>query len=158
NLPENVRLTRSFAPGVPAVEADAAQLAQLITSLVVNAVEALGSGGGSVRVATGVEEEDPGGRAAGDWVLHPGAAASHVYLEVSDAGCGLPREWLPRIFAPSFTPKGRGRGRGLCAVVGAARAHGGGIRAASAPGAGTPIRILSPPPEPPADEPQRPTV
>jgi signal transduction histidine kinase/CheY-like chemotaxis protein len=176
-LPGNVVLVRSFALDLPAVQADAAQLTQLITSLVVNAAEALGAEGGRVRVSVGVEDEehginDRGQRANNDgvltadpscpssFVLRPSGAGDHVYLEVSDDGCGLGADVLSRMFDPFFSTKGKGRGLGLCSVLGAVRAHGGGIRAVSAPGVGTAIRVLLPAargaaaPEPCADAPR----
>jgi PAS domain S-box-containing protein len=161
-LPKNVALVKSFAPDLPAVEADAAQLAQLITNLVVNAAEALGARGGRVCLAAGVEEKEESGRMKEEctvhpssFILHPSVAAPHVYLEVSDDGCGLTADVLARIFDPFFTTKGKGRGLGLCSVLGTVRAHRGGIRATSAPGAGTTIRILLPAaPGPAAPEPR----
>jgi signal transduction histidine kinase/CheY-like chemotaxis protein len=160
-LPSNVMLVRSLAPDLPAVQADPAQLTQLITSLVVNAAEALGPQGGRVRVSVGVEDEGQGikdgeqgandgrGLAAdayfpSSFVLRPSSGGDHVYLEVSDHGCGLGADVLSRMFDPFFTTKGRGRGLGLCSVLGAVRAHGGGIRIVSAPGVGTAIRVLLP--------------
>ncbi len=149
DLPGNVNLTRAFAPGLPPVEADPAHLAQLVTNLVLNAAEALGPRGGRVLVATGAEEEN-GKRNEGAvahpscFILPPAQATGHVYLEVSDDGCGMSADVLGRIFDPFFTTKGKGRGLGLCSVLGTVRAHGGGLRAGSTPGGGTTIRVLLP--------------
>jgi signal transduction histidine kinase/CheY-like chemotaxis protein len=157
NLPKNVALVRAFAPELPPVLADPALLAQLITSLVVNAVESLGAEGGSIFLTTGVEETNDTARRTRDekvrtasticppsFVLRPSQADRHVYFEVSDDGCGMTAEVLARSFDPFFSTKGRGRGLGLCWVLGGVRAHGGGLCATSAPGAGTTVRVLLP--------------
>jgi nitrogen-specific signal transduction histidine kinase/CheY-like chemotaxis protein len=144
DLPDTVTVTRAFAPGLPPAEVDPAQLAQLVTSLVVNAAEALGKNGGRVSLRAGVEEKEEGESVKEEWVLHPSRAVDHVYLEVSDDGCGMSADVLPRIFDPFFTTKGKRRGLGLCSVLGIVRAHGGGLRAGSMPGAGTTVRVLLP--------------
>ena len=69
-----------------------------------------------------------------------------MIAEVTDDGCGIPPEDLPRIFDPFFTtrPVGAGTGLGLSICHSIAADHGGRIEAESAPGRGTRIRITLP--------------
>ncbi len=75
--------------------------------------------------------------------LAPGA---YVCLEISDNGCGIEPEVLPRIFEPFFTTKnGPGhRGLGLPWVYGIVTNHGGGVAVSSQPGIGTSVRVYLP--------------
>jgi two-component system, cell cycle sensor histidine kinase and response regulator CckA len=75
--------------------------------------------------------------------LAPGA---YVCAEISDNGCGIEPEVLPRVFEPFFTTK-RGashRGLGLAWVYGIVTNHAGGVAISSLPGAGTSVRVYLP--------------
>lgn len=74
------------------------------------------------------------------------AAGCHVCVEITDTGCGIPVDQLPRIFEPFFTTKrAQGhRGLGLAWVYGVVSGHGGGIVIASEPGRGTSVRLYLP--------------
>jgi two-component system cell cycle sensor histidine kinase/response regulator CckA len=69
---------------------------------------------------------------------------SHVVLEVADDGCGMNEATKDSLFDPFFTTKFTGRGLGMSAVMGIVRAHRGGFKITSAPGAGTCIQVLLP--------------
>jgi CheY-like chemotaxis protein len=72
-------------------------------------------------------------------------AGAYVCVEISDNGCGIEPEVLPRIFEPFFTTKGgTHRGLGLAWAYGIATNHGGGVAVSSQPGAGTSVRIYLP--------------
>ena len=71
---------------------------------------------------------------------------SHVVVELSDTGVGIPPEHLARIYNPFFTtkPEGRGTGLGLSVTYGIVQEHGGVLGCESAPGQGTRFRLLLP--------------
>jgi signal transduction histidine kinase len=65
---------------------------------------------------------------------------------VADTGHGIPKEDLPKIFAPFFTTKeiGQGTGLGLTVVHGIIQEHGGSIEVESEPGQGTTFTVTLP--------------
>ncbi|MGC8908684.1 MAG: PAS domain S-box protein [Desulfomonilaceae bacterium] len=146
-----------------AVSGDAAQLEQVIMSLVTNAAEAVGDGPGEIRLTTGEMECDEAYLATTRRELHP-APGRYVFIEVSDTGHGMNAGALERIFDPFYTTKFMGRGLGMAAVLGIVRGHKGGIRIDSEPGKGTAVRVLLPagpelkeagaPPEAPHEKPE----
>ena len=127
----------------PLIEADPAQLQQLVMNLVLNAADAYGSETGTVIVRARYEAvaEDYLRRHFASYELTPG---HYACLEVADTGMGMDDETQRRIFDPFFTTKFLGRGLGLSAVLGIVRAHHGGLRLTSAPGAGTTFTVLLP--------------
>ena len=126
-----------------AVEADVAQMQQVVMNLVINAAEAIGERSGFVLVRTSkvTMDEKAAQRFPGVTELAPG---SYVSLEVADNGCGMDQQTRNRIFDPFFTTKVKGRGLGLSALLGIVRGHGGGIEVNSKVGEGTVFRILLP--------------
>lgn len=138
-----VRLRCDLASGL-SVRADASQLRQIVQELVNNAGDALvGKPEGSIVLRTKgtslTAAELATALAAPD--AQPGC---YALLEVSDNGCGMTAEVLPRIFDPFFTTKFLGRGLGLAAALGIVRAHGGGVAVSSEPGQGSTFRIFLP--------------
>lgn len=78
---------------------------------------------------------------------HSGAdPGNYIEIDVSDTGCGIPKELIPRIFDPFFTtkPVGKGTGLGLAAVYGTVREHKGILNVYSEVGAGTVFKIFFP--------------
>ncbi len=143
SISKKVALRFRFAEGLPAIEADAAQLQQVVMNLVTNASEAIGEDEGEILLATGMAELDAAQAAA----LHPGSPippGRYVFLEVEDSGTGMAPEVLSRIFDPFFTTKFTGRGLGLSAMLGILRAHHAGIGIRSEPGRGTGFRLFFP--------------
>jgi PAS domain S-box-containing protein len=137
-------LTYELAEGLPAIEADTAQVQQVVMNLITNAADAVEPGKGEVRVQTRVivADADLLSRCYCDSAVPEGL---YVCLEVSDNGCGMDEETQSRIFDPFFTTKFTGRGLGMAAVLGIIRGHRGAIRVTSAPGQGTTLRVLIPP-------------
>jgi two-component system, cell cycle sensor histidine kinase and response regulator CckA len=142
---------------LPSIEADSAQLRQVVLNLLVNASEAIEPPGGTIRVTTALEQLDRqqlAGLTLGD-ELPPG---SYVCLTVADDGCGMDAATLTRIFEPFFSTKFTGRGLGLAAVLGIVRAHRGALEVSSTPGKGTVFRVWFPAlgvPSGIAEQPQR---
>ncbi len=136
--------------GIPVIQADTAQLKQIIMNLITNAYEAMDErAGGGVVLSTGVETCDAAdlkATVADVWMGYeePLKEGPYVYLDVTDEGGGMGAETSARIFEPFFTTRFQGRGLGLSAVLGIVRGHGGFIRLESCPGQGTHIRILFP--------------
>ncbi len=135
---------------VVAVRADSGQMEQLLINLVLNARDALPSGG-SVLVRTenvlirGLEGD------TGAEGLQPGR---YGLLEVSDTGHGMDAATRARVFEPFFTtkPVGEGTGLGLATVFGIVRQSGGTIRVESAPGKGATFSVYLPAVANPAKE------
>jgi PAS domain S-box-containing protein len=131
------------------VSGDPTQLRQVVLNLVVNATEAIGDHRGTIVVRTGSEVVRTGsgvGPTGSDDPSLPAPLAEGAYgiIEVEDTGPGLDPEHRHRLFDPFFTTKFTGRGLGLAASQGIARAHGGVITADDAPGGGARFRIHLP--------------
>jgi len=143
SIPKKIALRFHLAPALPPVEADAAQIQQVIMNLVTNAADAIGDVEGTIRLSTEVLHVD---RSYLDQVfqgqdLVPG---TYVTLEASDTGCGMSPEIQARIFEPFFTTKVAGRGLGLSATMGILKGHRAGMRIYSEPGRGTTFKLLFP--------------
>ncbi len=125
------------------VEADAAQLSQVVMNLITNASESMGDGSGRISIRTGVVEVDRAtlSNAIAGNDLHEG---TYAYFEVEDTGCGMNAEIRARIFDPFYTTRFTGRGLGLAAVLGIVRSHDGAIELDSVPGVGTRFRVMLP--------------
>ncbi|MFO0944898.1 MAG: PAS domain S-box protein [Planctomycetota bacterium] len=142
-ISEDVSMAYDLQPDLPPVEADGAQIRQIVVNLVTNASDAILPRAGLIRIHTGktlLTSEALQGLAA-DKGVTPG---EFVYLEVSDDGSGISPQMRARIFDPFFTTKATGRGLGLAAVLGIVRAHKGAIQIESRPGEGTTFRVLLP--------------
>ncbi len=115
--------------GLPPLLADAAELREMLTNLVFNAVDAMPRGG-TITLRTRFEPSP----ASPDGTEPEGA----VVLEVADTGVGMDEETRRRCLEPFFTTKGKhGSGLGLAMVYGTMQRHGGGIDLQSTPGVGT---------------------
>ena len=140
-LGEHIAFRSDFASSLPPVFGDAGMIEQVVLNLAVNARDAMPEGG-ALTIATGAETLDEQ-----QAQLNPDASPGpHVWLSVSDTGCGIPPENLPRIFEPFFTTKnvGKGTGLGLATVYGITRQHRGWVTVNSEPGKGTTFRICLP--------------
>ena len=144
SLRKTCALEFHLGESLPAIEADATQLRQVLLNLVLNAGEAIGDAAGVITARVAVRECDRAYLAGGvlDAKLPEGP---YVALEVTDTGCGMSGETQAKMFEPFFTTKFTGRGLGLAAVLGIVRGHRGTIRVTSEPGRGTQIEVLFPP-------------
>jgi signal transduction histidine kinase len=121
-----VTVLRDYDPGTPAVEVNQAELNQVWTHLIRNAVDAMRGVG---RLTIRISPEDDG-----------------VLVQVSDTGPGMPDDVRAHAFDPFFTTKGVGEGTGLGLDVSrriVVDSHGGEIALDSGP-AGTVVRVRLP--------------
>ncbi|MBI2899803.1 MAG: HAMP domain-containing protein [Planctomycetes bacterium] len=109
------------------IRADSGQVQQVVLNLVLNALDAVSSGG-CVRVGWG-----------------PHGIGTRLF--VSDDGDGIPPENLEKIFDPFFTTKPSGTGLGLAIARQIMQEHGGSVQVESAPGSGSTFTLLFPPRE-----------
>src|SRR5262245_96480 len=109
---------------------DAAQIEDAVHGLLTNAIEAI-DGHGSVIVRLGECDNEDG-------------TGGEVVIEVKDSGRGISEDDLSRIFSPFYGTNPNGAGLGLPAVRRIARAHGGRVEVASAPGLGSTFTIRLP--------------
>jgi two-component system cell cycle sensor histidine kinase/response regulator CckA len=138
---ERVQLVTEHDPALLPIRGDRRQLEQVLMNLVVNARDAMPDGG-EIRIETGCRYlERPMRR---DRVTVP--VGQYVVVSVSDHGCGIPSDLLPRIFEPFVTTKrpGEGTGLGLSMVYGIVKQSGGFIFAESTVGRGTRFEIYLP--------------
>ena len=136
NLGEHVEFETAIADGLPPVLIDPGQLEQVMMNLVVNARDAMPTGG-RVALTVSLAANGPGPDRAGQ---------PHVVFEVADTGAGIPADVLPRVFEPYFTTKdqGKGTGLGLAMVHGIVQQAGGEITVESSPGQGAIFRVYLP--------------
>jgi|GEM_PF-731536 len=143
SISKKVVLDYHLAPDLPAVSVDATQLRQVILNLVINASEAIGSAKGDVTIRTGLRLCDRI-YLADSCIDDRLPEGPYVTLEISDTGCGIAPEIIPKIFDPFFTTKFTGRGLGMAAVLGIVRGHKGAIKMQSVQGRGTTFTLLLP--------------
>ena len=140
---EKAELTVALPCGLSSIRGDVTQVQQLTSNLVMNAVEAVGDGKGSVQVSLSVadfaETELVDAQPA-----EQVRAGRYACLEVSDTGRGMGKEERARIFDPFFSTKPGHRGVGLAVALGIVRSHDGMICVAGEPGKGTTVRVLFP--------------
>jgi len=151
---ENIQLRTVLSRDLGHIKADPGQIEHIILNLVVNAKDAMPSGG-TIEIKTAdvqVGEESPN--------LLPGMKrGSYVMLSVSDTGVGMNPEVRERIFEPFFTTKekGKGTGLGLSTVYGIIKQSGGDIWVSSESGQGTVFEIYLPRVDEPLQESQKAT-
>jgi len=140
-LGENVSLRSNLAARLPAIEADATMMEQVLMNLSVNARDAM-PGGGSLTIGTvpvmvsrAYVEKNPEAR-----------EGTFICLSVSDNGTGIEADKLNKLFEPFFTTKevGKGTGLGLATVYGIVKQHQGWIEVESELGKGTVFKVYLP--------------
>jgi two-component system, NtrC family, sensor kinase len=123
----NITIVRHYDQTLPVIYSDAPQLRQVILNFLTNATYAIGKDG-VVTITTRLAGNDA------------------VDIVISDTGCGIPEENMPKIFDPFFTtkPPGQGTGLGLSICHGIILRLGGRITVASQEGQGTEFTITLP--------------
>ena len=140
-LREGIDLTVEKDEALWPVHADEAQLSNALINLVVNARDAMPSGGNvSIRLSN---ERVAAASSLGSAIMPMG---EYVRLEVADTGVGMSKEIQSKIFDPFFTtkPVGQGTGLGLATVYGIVKQSGGFIDVRSDVGKGTSFYIYLP--------------
>ncbi len=140
-LPASIQVSMETATEIPRVRITPVHIQQVLMNLAINARDAMGEKGlltirldtrrFSLRPCSACHED-----VQGEWVV----------LSVSDTGCGISEEILPKIFDPFFTTKdvSLGTGLGLSTTMQIVRGHGGHFLVESAAGKGTSIHVLLP--------------
>jgi signal transduction histidine kinase len=123
-----VELSIELDATLPSVSVDEARIKQVFLNVVLNAIQACGSGG-SVTLSTRSTRIDH---------------RSYLQVEARDSGEGIAAADVERIFDPFFTTKERGSGLGLFIARRIVRDHGGDIEVESTPGTGTVFRLNFP--------------
>ena len=143
SIDKNVVIKYELAENLPTIEADIAQIHQVIMNLITNANEAIHGKSGVITISTGWLHADHNylKNVICEEHLDEG---DYVYLEVSDNGCGMDKKTIQKIFDPFFTTKFTGRGLGMSALHGIIRGHRGAIKIYSELGRGTTFKILLP--------------
>jgi len=138
-LPDNIDLKISLDPELPDLDVDPDRLETAIIDLVVNAREAMPSGGEMV-ISSGIDEASGTQRALE-------SDRRYVQIAVTDAGGGIPEELRDRVLEPLFTTKSNsaGRGMGLSMVNGFVHQSHGALDIDSEPGRGTRVTLRFPP-------------
>lgn len=126
----SIEIIRQLQP-VTALAGRPAELREVLTNLIINAVDAMPKGG---KITLATYDEIVGS-----------ADAGAVVVEVADTGTGIAPDVQERIFDPFFSTKGEGgTGLGLAVSLGIVQGHGGTIELESAVGAGTRFIIRLP--------------
>lgn len=140
-FPRMIEIEMELADDLRAINADSAQLEQVLINLAVNATDAMADGGRLTLRTENVALDQAYCSLIPE--LRPGP---YVLLTVSDTGHGMPKHVLKKIFDPFYTTKdpGHGTGLGLAMVFGIVKSHGGHISCESEEGAGTTFRAYFP--------------
>jgi PAS domain S-box-containing protein len=123
---KDINIKKALVKDMPDIKCDPAQIEEVLTNLVTNAVQAIHKKG-EIRIKTSVDD-------------------SKLYIEVTDDGPGIPKENLEKIFQPFYSSKeyGKGTGLGLSIAKREIMEHGGEIKVDSTVGKGTTFLISLP--------------
>lgn len=132
----NVRCDIDIPDSTHTIDADAGQMSQVISNIIINAKQSMPDGGRLTITAENVSLGADSGeqRVPGDYVR----------LTISDEGCGISPDNLDKIFDPYFTTKPNGTGLGLASAYSVVKRHGGSISVSSGRGQGATFAIHLP--------------
>ena len=132
----NCKAELHLPQGLWCLHADAGQMHQALNNLILNAVQSMPGGG-----VLSIEAENQTISPDDSRGLPPG---SYLRIVISDQGCGIAQDVIPKIFDPYFTTKATGSGLGLASVFSIVKRHDGAISVSSPPGAGASFELLLP--------------
>jgi PAS domain S-box-containing protein len=137
---KDITVQLDLSESLKRVEADQGQVEQAVLNLLVNAADAMPSGGKVILRTRNVTHEAMNGKP------YKPKTGKYVLLEVQDFGIGMDKKTMERIFEPFFTTKGMGKGTGLglASVYGIVKGHGGYIDVASQEQKGSTFQIYLP--------------
>ncbi|MCZ7400092.1 MAG: ATP-binding protein [Candidatus Methanoperedens sp.] len=122
---KDIKVTTELEP-LPRIRADSGQIQQVIMNLLKNSIQSI--------------------KKKGELMIKTATKNDYVEINISDNGCGIPKEDLNKIFDPFFTTKemGKGTGLGLSISYGIIKRHNGSIEVKSNIGKGTTLTIKLP--------------
>ncbi len=123
-IPENIEVVKKLDADLPEVNIDTDQVRQVLVNMIMNAMQAMPEGG---RLTISAREGD-----------------KFLEVEISDTGCGIPKEAIGKIFDPLFTTRAKGIGLGLAVCKAIIDRHQGNIEVESEVGKGTTFTIRLP--------------
>jgi two-component system cell cycle sensor histidine kinase/response regulator CckA len=137
---KEITIHRELADDLFPIEGDIGQIEQILMNLLVNAADAMPTGGDIFLRTINIPHGDMKGK------LYNPKPGDYVLLTVTDTGIGMDPKTLERIFEPFFTTKelGRGTGLGLASVYGIVKGHGGYIDVESKELRGTTFKTYLP--------------
>jgi len=140
-LGDEIEIETVIAGGLWNTLIDPGNLENAILNLAINARDAMDGKGKLTIEAGNASLDDDYARANSEAV--PG---QYVLLAVSDTGCGIPAQFIDKVFDPFFStkPEGKGSGLGLSMVYGFVKQSNGHIKIYSEPGLGTTIKLYLP--------------
>ena len=142
--PKSMVIKIDFPTIGPVIRANAAQIQQILSNLVINAWEAAGESRGIIGLSVktvSLTDIPLSKRFPFEWQPHE---SIYACLEVTDTGSGITSRDIDKLFDPFYTSKFVGRGMGLPVVLGITTAHGGGITVKSEPGQGSIFQVYFP--------------
>ena len=152
-IPKMISLRTELDPDLKTIQADPGQLSQVLINLILNARDAMETGGAlTIRTEPGRGDRRENGRNGNQ--DRPDQAGEYIRLSVGDTGQGMDEATLSHIFEPFFTtkPLGKGNGLGLSTAYGIIKSHGGWIDCFSQPGQGSTFVIYLPVQDRPAEQ------
>jgi two-component system NtrC family sensor kinase len=123
---KDIEIIRDFDQKIPLLMFDRDQIQQVFMNLVINAQEAMPSGG-TLYISAGVTQDE-----------------DYIEIKFRDTSAGIEKDNLGKIFDPFFTTKEMGTGLGLSISLGIIESHGGKLEVVSSPGEGSTFIVKLP--------------